>query len=278
MLASIVAIAVLHAPVITKDIVYRKVEDNEIKADFYYPEKPLREPAPFVIVIHGGSWMQGKRSDMAPLCEGLAQSGLASATIDYRLSPRHKWPAHIQDSQAAVRYFRANAEKYKIDPNNFGATGASAGGHLALLLGLSTTSWEPKATDNPQVSESVKCVVNFFGPTDLTQDFNPALANIVCQQVLGVKYDKTNKDIINLGPLAHVTKSAPPIFTIQGDADTTVPPKQANRLDEALKAVGATHTLRMIPGMAHEFPMENQEFVKALSESVEFLKKNLSEK
>lgn len=261
-------------PLITKDIVYRTVDGQEMKADFYYPEKPLAEPVPFVVVIHGGAWIQGQRQDMSGVCEALAKEGFASATVSYRLSPKSKWPAHIEDVQAATRFFRANAAKYKIDEKNFGATGASAGGHLALLLGM-TDSWEKNSKDFPEVSSSVKAVLNFFGPTDMTKDFNPGIAGLLCQQIMGKKYDPTDPDLVKLGPLNHITKMAPPTFTIQGDADTTVPPKQSERLNDALKAVGVESTLKVIPKMGHEFAMGNEAFTSALSEAMVFLKKHL---
>lgn len=281
MLAPLLVLALapaLHSPAaaVTKDIVYRTVDDTGIKADFYYPDQPLANPAPFVLVIHGGSWTSGKKEDMGPLCEALAQKGLASATVDYRLSKAGKnlWPVHIQDVQSAVRYFRANAEKYKINPNKFGVTGASAGGHLALLVGADN-NWEPDAKDNPKTPENVIAVLNFFGPTDLSQDFSPAIANIVCSQVLGKKYDPADKDVINLSPVSHLTKQMPPVFTIQGDADPVVPPKQAVRLDDALKALGVESVLVKVPKMGHEFPMQNPDFVKALEQGLDWMKSKL---
>lgn len=282
MISPILAFVLLSQPVAepvvaksTKDIVYRTVDGTEMKADFYYPEKPLAEPAPFVVVIHGGAWIQGQRQDMAAVCEMLAKEGFASATVSYRLSPKNRWPAHIEDVQAATRYFKAKAKDYKIDVNNFGATGASAGGHLALLLGM-TDTWEKDPKDYPNESSKVKAVLNFFGPTDMTKDFNPAIAGLICQQVMGKKYDPADPDLLKLGPLAHVTKNAPPTFTIQGDADTTVPPKQAVRLDDSLKAVGVESELRMVPKMGHEFPMTNTDFLKAIDDAIKFLKKHLT--
>ena len=277
MIQSLLAFFVMTAPVteITKDITYRTVGGTTLQANFYKPAKPMKEPMPFVVVIHGGSWISGNRADMAALCSGLADQGIASATISYRLAPTNKWPAQIEDVQAAVRFFRANAAKYNISADNFAISGASAGGHLAMLAAFSDP-WEKNPAENGSVSTKVSCVLNLFGPTDLTEDFPTASASMISQLVLGKKYDKSDADIKKVGPIAHIKKGAPPVFTIHGDADQVVPVKQAGRLDDALKAVGTESVVKIIPGMGHTIDTGNEECVKALSDAITFLKKNLS--
>lgn len=273
--AALLVLATPSAFEVTKDLEYRNVADQSLKADFYKPAKPLANPAPLIIAVHGGSWSGGKKEDMASICEALANQGFAVATVSYRLSPKHRWPAHIHDVQASVRYFRANAAKFGVNPDKIGMVGVSAGAHLALLTAFSPR-WETAPADNPTVSSGVKCVFNIFGPVDLTQDFNPALAGLVSQQVMGIKYDPKNEVIIRQGPISHISKTSPPVFTIHGDKDQVVPVKQAYRLDEAMKANGREHTLRIVPGMGHNVDVQNPECAKALTEATEFLKKNLN--
>ena len=252
------------------DIVYRKVGDVELKVDFYPPASVGSSPAPFVLVVHGGGWTSGDRTQLKALNEGLSKIGIASGAVQYRLAPKNKWPAMIDDVQACVRYFRVNAAQYGIDPEKFGAMGASAGGHLSLLLGSMDTR-EADTKDFPGTSSRVKCVVNFFGPADLSQDFEPTVASILCNAVLGKPYKATDPDIVGFSPVNHIDAKSAPVFTIHGKADTLVPPKQAERLDEALKKAGVKHELRMIDGMVHTIDINNEQCVKALQDAMNFL-------
>ena len=118
---------------VTRDVVYAKAGTVELKADVYAPANPTSTKQPWVVVIHGGSWMMGQRQDMAQFAEALALQGVVGITISYRLAPANKWPAMLEDSQGAVRYFKQNAGKYGLDPERVGAAGASAGGHLAMF-------------------------------------------------------------------------------------------------------------------------------------------------
>lgn len=122
---------------IDRDVVYSLPGGERLQMDIYHPQTLSSEPKPAVLVIHGGAWVSGKRQDMATMCEALAQEGFLAATVSYRLAPKHKWPTMVEDVRTAVRYLRSRAAELKIDPNRLGAAGASAGGHLALLLGAS---------------------------------------------------------------------------------------------------------------------------------------------
>src|SRR5262249_22409445 len=135
-------------------------------------------PFPAVVCIHGGGWRGGSRQDLTrsipplggrSLIEYLAGRGYVAATVSYRLAPKDKFPAQIEDCKAAVRWLRANAKKYKINPERFGAVGFSAGGHLVSLLGTSDKDDALEGNGgNPEQSSRVQAVVNFFGPTDFT--------------------------------------------------------------------------------------------------------------
>lgn len=256
--------------------VYRTVNGTDVRLDIHQPEKPIRTPVPAVIVIHGGAWMGGNRKEMDGICRLLTERGLAAVNVSYRLAPKDKWPAMIDDVQAAVRYVRGNAVKLGIDPKRIGATGASAGGHLALLLAFCET-WDTKTTDYPKESSSVKAVFNIFGPVDLSQDFNPSLGQLMAMQVLGKPIDQAAEDIKRFSPITHITAKAPPVFTLHGKADPLVPVKQSNRLDDRMRELGAKHTLVQIDGMKHEIDRNNPAVMKALADGLDFLVRELKD-
>ncbi len=137
------------------------------RLDLYLPPK-ADAPTPLVIWIHGGGWEAGNKDNPPGL--GLLKKGYALASINYRLSQEAKFPAQIEDCKAAIRFLRANAKKYNLDPDHFGVWGASAGGHLVALLGT-TGGVKELEGDGPNKEESsaVQAVVDWFGPTDMLQ-------------------------------------------------------------------------------------------------------------
>lgn len=275
----LVAALLTQTPQVKADLEYRKAGDKSMKCDFYSPVTLSDKPAPLVIVIHGGGWTQGDRKDMTAFADGLAKQGFAAATISYRLAPKDKWPAQIDDCQAAVRFFRAKAADYKINPDRIASLGASAGGHLALLLGFSDTR-DKTTLDYPLVSSRTQCVINIFGPTDLSKDFSDTplgalVANQLCQAVLGKPYEEAKEELKTFSPLNFVNKDCAPVFTMHGKADTLVPYKQAERLDEALTKFNVVHETVLVDGMGHSVPMEKPEVAAAVGKAVAFLKARL---
>src|SRR4030095_13339996 len=121
------------------------------------------------VCIHGGGFRAGTREGYDKLCLTLAERGYVAATITYRLAPAYQFPAAVHDCKASVRGMRANAAKYGIDPERIGTMGGSAGGHLALFLGVTAGVKEFEGSDNPGRSSAVNCVVSFFGPSDFTK-------------------------------------------------------------------------------------------------------------
>lgn len=273
MLLSAVAFVAFSVPLVEKDLVYRKVGETELKYDYYKPGESVDNHR-FVVAIHGGGWTQGTKEQMAPLCENLAKQGFHVATVQYRLAPTHKWPAQIDDVQSAVRFFRSQAKENGYDEKLIGAIGPSAGGHLSLLLGFTDTR-DSKTEFLSKESSQVKAVVNLFGPTDLSQDYNPVIANVLSQQVLGKPYKEATEEVKSFSPIKWIGKGNAPVFTMHGKADPLVPVKQAERLDEALKKAGISHEMHLIPGMGHEVNQEIPECVDALIAAVKFLNKNL---
>lgn len=259
------------------DHVYTKAGGLELKMDLYPPQR-ADKPAPAVVVIHGGAWMAGRRSDMASICEALQKEGFFAATIQYRLAPNAKWPAMIDDARTAVRYLRANAGKFNIDPKRIGAAGASAGGHMALLLGL-TDGPVPQGAENGAQSSRVSAVLNIFGPTVFNEDFGPILDQLA-PVVLGKRRSEASEEMKAASPLTYVSRVAPPIFTIHGTADPIVPVEQARRLDRALKEAGSIHETRIVEGLGHEILARDEavrgKALEAMRDGIAFLKKHLA--
>jgi acetyl esterase/lipase len=212
-------------------------------------------PFPAVLCIHGGGFRAGKRESYDTLCQKLAQRGYVAVTITYRLAPKHKFPAAVHDTKAAVRWLRANAVTYKIDPERIGVTGGSAGGHLAQFLGV--TAHVPRFegtggnTDQPS---HVACVVNVYGPSDFTQSYGKS---VDAHEVLPLWFGgnlETHKELhIQGSPLYWVTPDAAPTLCIHGTEDKYVAHEQAVWLIDRLKAATVPAELLTLEGAGHGF-------------------------
>lgn len=212
-------------------------------------------PFPAVLCIHGGGFRAGKRESYDALCVRLAERGYVAVTITYRLAPKHKFPAAIYDTKAAVRWLRANAKKYNIDPDRIGVTGGSAGGHLAQFLAV--TSNVPRFEGeggNPEQSSKVACVVNVYGPSDFTKSYGKSVdAHEVLPLWMGGNLE-THKELhIQGSPLYWVTPDSAPTLCIHGTLDTYVAHEQAVWIVEKLKAATVEAELLTLEGAGHGF-------------------------
>ena len=198
-----------------------------------------------------------------------------AASIEYRLDNVAKWPAQIQDCKLGVRWLRANAVKYNVDPNRIGVWGASAGGHLVACLGTMADVKEYEGDGGyPGVSSSVQAVVDFFGPTDfITPTLYTPEALRLTTGLFGVPRDQ-NPDLWKSGsPVFYVKAGDPPMLLVHGDSDTLVPLAQSTVFDEALTKAGVPHELIVVKNAGHGFaPMpgttiapSNQEINQAVA-------------
>jgi acetyl esterase/lipase len=200
------------------------------RLDLYLPGRG-EGSFPVIVWIHGGGWIRGSRdtNHAAPL----AAHGYASVTIDHRFLQQAPFPAQFDDCTAAVRWVRANAKTYNLDPDHIGVMGASSGGHLASLLGTAGHLAPADSTSAPnlQYSSRVQAVIVQFG-------------------LLRIPQDKTNKSDV----ISFINKDTPPFLIVHGDRDKSVPIKQSEQLTEALKKAGVEVTMYTVQGGGHSGP------------------------
>jgi len=247
--------------VVEKDITYGKGGTEDLKLDLARPEH-ADGLLPGIVYIHGGGWSGGNRTAYENDIQEAAKRGYVAVTIEYRLTQpdksgkaKYPFPAQIEDCKCAVRWLRANAEKYHVDPNRIGATGGSAGGHLSLLVGV--TGSEKKFDGmggNPDASSKVQCVVNYFGPTDLPRmyGYEKRVDGLLNTLVGGTPQQRADQ-YKEASPVTYVTKDICPILSIHGTADKLVPVDQAVEFDAAMKKTGATSELMILEGQGHGF-------------------------
>jgi acetyl esterase/lipase len=214
-----------------------------------------------VICIHGGGFRAGDRHGYDRLCIRLAEKGYVAVTVEYRLAPKHPFPAAIHDVKAAVRWVRANAKKYHIDPERIGVTGGSAGGHLAQFLGVTGGVKEFEGDGgNADQSSAVTCVVNYFGPSDFTKSYGKSVdAAEVLPLWLGGNLEKEQRKHILASPLYWVTPHAAPTLCVHGTKDNYVAHEQSVWLVEKLKAADVEAELLTIDGAGHGFKDKDAE-------------------
>ena len=210
---------------------------------------------PAVVCIHGGGFRAGSRKGYFDQCVRLAQRGYVAATVDYRLAPAAPFPAAVHDVKAAVRYLRANAARLDIDPSRICVTGGSAGGHLALFLGL-TAGMPEFEGDGPNRDQSskVSCVVDYYGPSDFTKSYGRSVdAAEVLPLFLGGDLNHARLMHLRASPLNWVTPSAAPTLAIQGTRDRYVAYEQSVWIIDRLLSAGVEAELETIEGADHGF-------------------------
>ena len=240
---------------ILRDLAYVPNGHERQKLDLYLPADGTAAPVPVIIWVHGGAWLAGSK-DRCP-AQRFVDAGYAVASINYRLSQHATFPAQIQDCKAAVRWLRAHASRYNLDPQRFGVWGASAGGHLVALLGTAGNVDDFDVGENPDVSSRVQAVCDFFGPTDFTKmrDFPSAMdhdaADSPESKVIGGAVQENEEKVQRANPITYVTKDDPPFLIVHGDKDPLVPHNQSELLLSALQKVEVEARLYTVEGGGH---------------------------
>jgi acetyl esterase/lipase len=259
------------------NIEYANPDGQHLQLDLARP-KTGEGPFPAILCIHGGGFRAGSRQGYDAQCIRLAQHGYVAATVTYRLAPRYQFPAAVNDVKEAVRWLRANADKYHLDPHRVGVTGGSAGGHLAQFLGVTADVKQFEGDGGHRDRSSrVACVVNFFGPSDFTHSYGKSVdAAEVLPLFLGGNLEQARHRHIVASPLYWVTPHAAPTLCIHGTKDPYVAYEQAVWLVDRLKAADVEAELLTMEGAGHGFKGKDAE--RAEQAMLAFFDKHLKRK
>jgi acetyl esterase/lipase len=266
---------------VDRNLVFTTTPEKNLTLNLYRPANSS-EKLPVIVMIYGGAWMMRFPQSQTHKAQWLARNGYAAAVIDYRLSSEAKFPAPLYDCKAAVRWLRANADKYNLDPAHIGAWGDSSGGHLAGLLGVTAgiTNLEGNG-GNPSESSDVQAVVDFFGPADFVNIVSEksALAHGKADSPEGLLIGGAIKDNIEkakaASPVTYATNNPAPFLIVHGDKDQIVPWEQSELFYEALTHAGADVTFYTIAGAGHEDPNFDSPMMRAAVKA--FFDKHLKE-
>ena len=249
---------------VLKDVSYLEAGRTE-KLDLYLPAQGKEAvPAPAVIWIHGGALRNLDKGDARErdVCTSLSAAGYVCVSINYRLGDG-AWPTNLFDCKNAVRFLRAHATEYHVNPTAIAVMGGSAGGYLAQMVGFTTgeEGLEPTAP-YPGVSSAVSAIGNFYGSSNYVTTTKPApngnrtseLTDLASQEkVFGVPHDVDRSVWRKFSPVGHITSSAPPVLILHGLADPNSDYEQAIELAQVLADKGVSHQLIMLAGVGHSF-------------------------
>jgi acetyl esterase/lipase len=230
--------------IIENDVVFGTTGKRELKGDLFHPPGGGAQ-RPGVVIIHGGGWFSGDRSQLRYYGIQLARYGFVGLTCEYRLSGEAPWPAQLQDVKAAARWMRAKAAELGVDEKKICVTGNSAGAHLALMLGARTEGLEGEG-GNPGVGSQVAAVSAIYPPTKIR-----FRKNEVEDKLLGPEGSEALA--AQASPIRYAEKGFPPTLLIHGNADMIVPPSESFRMYQVLKEAGAEVELHVFDGAPHAF-------------------------
>lgn len=258
------------------------------RVDVYLPKKRLDDkPLPVIVWIHGGGWKNGDRLQQSRLiqflmrgADGSSLGRYAGVSVGYRLTDEAGWPAQIHDCKAAIRWILGHAKEHGLDPDRIGVIGASAGGHLASLLGTSGDVKELEGTlgEFPTLSSRVACVVNLCGPQDFTKGImldrngQPVPNDPRVVALLGGTIIEKHDVAVAASPVTWVTADDPPFLTIHGTADAVVHfSSHAKAIHTALQQARVSSSLLSIIGGDHGSPAK----IEPLQRTLPFFDKHL---
>ena len=226
-------------PKIEYDVVYGEVDGTELHMDIAVPAKQnnakQNNAAPCIVVIHGGAWTAGNKKDHLAEIKHFSKHGYVSVSIEYRLCPKHQFPAQIEDTKCAIRYLRANASQYGIHPGKIGALGFSAGAHLSMLLGTMGPENGLEGKGGwPDQSSKVQAVVSFYGPTKLDATDIPKGSVPLVSAFIGGSQKEKQVAYRQASPLTYVSSGDAPMLLFHGTKDPLVPHNQSTKMATAM--------------------------------------------
>lgn len=232
---------------VVRDQVYVERDSGPLAADVYVPHGD--GPFPAMIVVHGGAWASGTREQLAGFAQALAKAGYTSVAISYRLAPKQKFPAQVYDCQAAVRWLRSHAAKYKVDAGRVGGFGYSAGGHLVALLGaMDDDDFREASVPADAPSARLQVVIAGGAPCDFR--VLPADSQRLAYWLGGTPAEKPGA-YEHASPTSYVTSDDPPMYFYHGGGDNLVPIRSPQRMVQRLKEAGVPVEFYEVPGAGH---------------------------
>ena len=247
---------------VVRDLNYAGTQEPRQTLDMYVPRLPADKPLPLVVFIHGGGWEQGSKEQFANMVYPLIGDGaFIGACLNYRLTDKGPFPIQIHDCKAAIRWLRAHAKDYGVDPARIGVFGISAGGHLVSLLGTSGDVKEMEGTVGTHLDQSsrVSCVIDFCGPSDFPafggkgSIIDPEKPGTAITKLLGGPMSQHMDVAKAASPVTYITKDDPPFLIIHGTKDNLVPLDQALEFNKALGDAGVAVTLLTGTNGGHVF-------------------------
>ncbi len=247
------------AAIVTRNIPYVPNPTPRQNFDLYLPQVTDGKPLPFIVWIHGGAWMMGiKDWDNVKY---LVRHGYALASIDYRIAPQDQFPAQIQDCNAALNFIVAHAADYGLNSKELIIGGASAGGHLALLLGLARH--EKSFGADPFIRPLA--ILDFFGYTDLNHAMDDlqtihaekgiGLFQEAGAKLFGTPVDQSANKLSVASPIHYLSADSAPTLILDGSNDDLVPAVQGQRLHQTMDALGLKNQFILVPGAGHDGPL-----------------------
>jgi acetyl esterase/lipase len=243
------------------DLDYAGTGNARQRLDLYLPVRPASAGAlPVIVFVHGGGWQNGDKSGgRGRVVSYVATGRYAAVSIGYRLSSEAVWPAQIHDCKAAIRWLRAHAAEYRLDPERIAVWGTSAGGHLAAMLGVSqgVEGLEGEVGPHRDQSSRVRCVVDFFGPAEmLTMGDHPSSIDHHSPQspesrLIGGAVLEHPDRARSASPIEHVSRDDAPHLIVHGTADKLVPYPQSVAFEKRLEAAGVPAILLTVEGGGH---------------------------
>jgi acetyl esterase/lipase len=262
----------------TEDVIYRRKHGTALTLDIFAPKENSNGAA--IVLVVSGRWRSSHENIRPAFAAEYVKRGYTVFTVVHGSSPKFTLPEIAEDMHRAVRFVRSRAEQYRFDPDRIGVTGASAGGHLSLLIATAGAAGDPQASDPvDRLSSRVQAVAGFFPPTDFLNYGVPGFSLLGDDATKGVRapfdfqeleagvrafvliVDQHKRLEIGrqLSPVYHVSADDPPTLIIHGDADTTVPLQQSKLIIEKLQEANVPCELIIKPGKAHGWPEIGQD-------------------
>jgi acetyl esterase/lipase len=253
-------------------VVYGKGGGEDLKLDIALPAGSGKRPC--VVFIHGGAWRAGSRTSHHDDVRDMANRGFVAASVDYRLAPAHRFPAQVQDVKCAIRVLRAHADQYRVDPDHIAVWGISAGGHLALMLGV-TQKQDGLEGDGgwPEQSSAVQAVIAYYPRTDLAAVGFSDTVQKDHVNFLGGTLAEVPDQYRKASPITYVAPGDAPTLILQGTKDPRVPLTQTTRMIEALTKAGVAGHAELIFGAGHGW--SGAERARTDAAAVAFIKEHL---